>query len=218
MNIQELKRLAGIQSCNENPTITSTNLKKKEKQLRIKPGDPEWFRLWFAKPKMTGEMPYDNCNYKRESLPQLTAEDLKHVPHKKGKIKLEKLQPVQKERIKENLNKQIKKIKANTYNPIIIDCDNKIINGHHRYTAANKLGMKAINAIKLPFPIEKIIENFADGKKPGRKGLAKRSGVNCKQSVSKLRKIASNATGERRRMAHWCANMKSGKKTKGKKK
>ena len=36
-------------------------------------------------------------------------------------------------------------------------------------------------------------ENFADGKKPGRKGLAKRSGVNCKQSVTKLRKIASNS-------------------------
>jgi hypothetical protein len=55
-------------------------------------------------------------------------------------------------------------------------------------------------------------ENFADGKKPGRKGLAKRSGVNCKQPVSKLRSIAANSSGERQRMAHWCANMKSGKK------
>lgn len=55
-------------------------------------------------------------------------------------------------------------------------------------------------------------ENFADGKKPGRKGLAKRSGVNCKQSVTALRKIAKNSSGERQRMAHWCANMKSGKK------
>jgi hypothetical protein len=56
-----------------------------------------------------------------------------------------------------------------------------------------------------------VAENFADGKKPGRKGLAKRVGVNCKQSVSKLRKIAKNSSGERQRMAHWCANMKSGK-------
>jgi pyrimidine deaminase RibD-like protein len=55
-------------------------------------------------------------------------------------------------------------------------------------------------------------ENFADGKNPGRKGLAKRSGVNCKQSVTKLRSIAKNSSGERQRMAHWCANMKSGKK------
>jgi len=56
-----------------------------------------------------------------------------------------------------------------------------------------------------------LAENFADGKKPGRKGLAKRSGVNCKQSVSKLRSIAKNSSGERQRMAHWCANMKSGR-------
>ena len=55
-------------------------------------------------------------------------------------------------------------------------------------------------------------ENFADGKKPGRKGLAKRSGVNCKASVTSLRKTAKNSSGEKARMAHWCANMKSGKK------
>ena len=55
-------------------------------------------------------------------------------------------------------------------------------------------------------------ENFADGKNPGRKGLAKRSGVNCKQSVTKLRSVAANSSGEKQRMAHWCANMKSGKK------
>ena len=59
---------------------------------------------------------------------------------------------------------------------------------------------------------DEIEENFADGKKPGRKGLAKRMGVNCKQSVSKLRSIAANSSGEKQRMAHWCANMKSGKK------
>ncbi len=54
-------------------------------------------------------------------------------------------------------------------------------------------------------------ENFADGKNPGRKGLAKRSGVNCKASVSTLRNVAKNSSGEKQRMAHWCANMKSGK-------
>jgi hypothetical protein len=55
-------------------------------------------------------------------------------------------------------------------------------------------------------------ENFADGKNPGRKGLAKRSGVNCKASVSTLRNVAKHSSGEKQRMAHWCANMKSGKK------
>jgi predicted chitinase len=58
---------------------------------------------------------------------------------------------------------------------------------------------------------EFIVENFADGKKPGRKGLAKRSGVNTKASVSDLRKTAKNSTGEKARMAHWMANMKAGR-------
>ena len=58
---------------------------------------------------------------------------------------------------------------------------------------------------------EFITENFADGKNPGRKGLAKRSGVNTKASVSDLRKTAKNSSGEKARMAHWLANMKAGR-------
>ena len=57
-----------------------------------------------------------------------------------------------------------------------------------------------------------VAENFANGKNPGRKGLAKRSGVNTKASVSSLRKTAKHSTGEKARMAHWLANMKAGKK------
>jgi pyrimidine deaminase RibD-like protein len=60
--------------------------------------------------------------------------------------------------------------------------------------------------------LDDVSENFADGKHPGRKGLAKRSGVNCKASVSTLRNVAKHSSGEKQRMAHWCANMKSGKK------
>lgn len=72
------------------------------------------------------------------------------------------------------------------------------------------------NAIASRVGAEIVSENFADGKKPGRKGLAKRVGVNCKQSISKLRSIAAHSSGERQRMAHWCANMKSGKKNESK--
>jgi hypothetical protein len=61
-----------------------------------------------------------------------------------------------------------------------------------------------------------VNENFADGKKPGRKGLAKRSGVNTKASVSSLRKTAKNSSGEKQRMAHWLANMKAGRAKKNK--
>jgi len=61
-----------------------------------------------------------------------------------------------------------------------------------------------------------IKENFADGKKKGksRPGRVKRSGASCKGSVTDLRKRAKKYSGERGRMYHWCANMKSGKKKK----
>jgi hypothetical protein len=56
-----------------------------------------------------------------------------------------------------------------------------------------------------------VAENFADGRNPGRKGLAKRSGVNTKASVSSLRNTAKHSSGEKQRMAHWLANMKAGR-------
>ena len=57
-------------------------------------------------------------------------------------------------------------------------------------------------------------ENFADGKKKGksRPGRVKRSGASCKGSVSSLRSKAKKYGGERGKMYHWCANMKSGRK------
>ena len=62
--------------------------------------------------------------------------------------------------------------------------------------------------VKSPHEVD---ENFADGKKPGRKGLSKRMGVNTKASVSSLRRTAKHSTGEKARMAHWLANMKAGR-------
>ena len=61
-----------------------------------------------------------------------------------------------------------------------------------------------------------IFENFADGKKKGksRPGRVKRSGASCKGSVTSLRKRAKKYKGERGKMYHWCANMKSGRKKK----
>ena len=60
------------------------------------------------------------------------------------------------------------------------------------------------------------LENFADGKKKGksRPGRVKRSGASCKGSVTSLRAKAKKYSGERGKMYHWCANMKSGKKKK----
>ena len=66
---------------------------------------------------------------------------------------------------------------------------------------------------KVP-PVPQSNENFADKKVKGksRPGRVKRSGASCKGSVTDLRKRAKGASGEKRKMYHWCANMKSGKK------
>lgn len=62
--------------------------------------------------------------------------------------------------------------------------------------------------------LSKLNENFADGKVKGRSrpGRVKRAGASCKGSVSDLRARAKKYGGERGRMYHWCANMKSGRK------
>ena len=61
---------------------------------------------------------------------------------------------------------------------------------------------------------EELKENYADGKKKGksRPGRVKRSGASCKGTVTELRKRAKKYGGEKGKMYHWCANMKSGKK------
>jgi GNAT superfamily N-acetyltransferase len=59
-----------------------------------------------------------------------------------------------------------------------------------------------------------VFENFADGRVKGksRPGRVKRAGASCSGSVTDLRRKAKNASGERAKMYHWCANMKSGRK------
>ncbi len=158
-------------------------------------------------------------NYTRDQLPQIKEKNLKNIQHTLEYVHVNKIIPVQKERIMDNFKKQVDKIVAGDYNPIIVDCDNKIINGHHRWSAAKLMGFEEMAVAKLPLKISTIVENFADGKKKGKSkpGRVKRSGASCKGSVTSLRKKAKNASGERKKMYHWCANMKSGRKKKRKK-
>jgi hypothetical protein len=67
MDIADLQHLAGIRNkftgwteykVNENPSITATAIRKKEKAMGVKPGDRDWFKLWFSKPYMTGPVQF----------------------------------------------------------------------------------------------------------------------------------------------------------------
>lgn len=68
--IHELKALAGLgglggearlheyrASQGSNISVTGDNKGELMKQHNIKPGTPEWFKLWFSLPYMTGEKP-----------------------------------------------------------------------------------------------------------------------------------------------------------------
>jgi hypothetical protein len=82
-----------------------------------------------------------------------------------------------------------------------------------------KLGLK-IHDIDKPEDTQKVVpakalikhleENFADGRNPQDKGDSKRYNVPTKGKISTLRKIAKQG-GRRGQLAHWMANMRSGK-------
>jgi hypothetical protein len=73
--IMDIKRLAGLPDLNvgklqeykgpgtvstEGSNISKTAMEKSNYQHEnnIQPGSPEWFRLWFSKPYLTGEKPW----------------------------------------------------------------------------------------------------------------------------------------------------------------
>ena len=105
-----------------------------------------------------------------------------------------------------------------------------LVNGYHRLVDAMQAGKDTVSVEYVPYEKVEILwkqereqdikygkqfnENFADGKVKGksRPGRVKKSGASCNGSVTELRAKAKKASGEKAKMYHWCANMKSGKK------
>ena len=65
MTLNELKKLAGVdvvrndnEQSLENMTHTAQALKDKERKMGIKPGDQEWFKLWFSRPYLSGPVQF----------------------------------------------------------------------------------------------------------------------------------------------------------------
>lgn len=73
--IMDLRRLAGMEGNTgklaeykgygsptriegSNPSITAVEKINYQNNNNVQPGSPEWFRLWFAKPYLTGETPF----------------------------------------------------------------------------------------------------------------------------------------------------------------
>ena len=61
--LERIKKLAGVdklpqdQSMGENISQIATAKAEYQRKHKIKAGDPAWFKLWFAQPRLTGENP-----------------------------------------------------------------------------------------------------------------------------------------------------------------
>jgi hypothetical protein len=59
--LERIKKLAGVDniqpSMGENISAIATAKSEYQRKHKIRAGDPEWFKLWFAQPKLTGENP-----------------------------------------------------------------------------------------------------------------------------------------------------------------
>ena len=87
--------------------------------------------------------------------------------------------------------------------------------GLYKYHCDPHLSMEMVGSVNV---MEIIVdENFADGKKPGRKGISKRVGIPKKATLTQLAKLAKSK-GEKGRMARWQLNMRRGRKKAAKKK
>lgn len=103
-------------------------------------------------------------HFDRNQLPQIRRPDIDNssFEYKEGSISINKLKPVQTQRVK-GLSKKAQNVFLNNEDrPFIIDKNGYIINGHHRYDAANMLGLKKVKAIKIDADIEDVMNYFAD--------------------------------------------------------
>ena len=153
--------------------------------------------------------------FTREQLPQWTAKKLAVSDHNFTKkiVKLDWIKPVQQERIESFKEEQTNNILNGTYMPIVVDRKGYIVNGHHRYDAFKELGINEVKVIIVDESIDTLVDNFADGKKPGRKGISKRVGIPKGATMAQLQKYAKSK-GEKGRMARWQLNMRRGRKKK----
>jgi len=114
------------------------------------------------------DRPDQEKNFPRNIMPQIRKGNLQNSPFKfkKGKISLKKLKPVQNQRVKGMHDKAEQGFADGSIRPIIIDKDNYIVNGHHRYDVARGLELKKVRVLKVDASIEELINHFTDTASP----------------------------------------------------
>ena len=107
--------------------------------------------------------PESDKHFDRNQLPQIRRKHIEDSPFdfKEGTISLDKIKPVQSQRV-QGLSKKAQDVFKNKEDrPFIIDKNNYLINGHHRYDAAHELGITKVKAIKINADIEDVMDHFS---------------------------------------------------------
>ena len=114
------------------------------------------------------DRPDQDKNFDRNIMPQIRKGNLQNSPfnYQKGKIRLDKLKPVQSQRVKGMHDKAKRGFDDGSIRPIVIDKNNYIVNGHHRYDVARGLELKKVRVLKVDATIEDLIDHFTDTASP----------------------------------------------------
>ena len=102
----------------------------------------------------------------RSDLPQLNATLLheKRIPYEYLRITLSSIKPIQSDRLPFDDSKYLEryvKIVNDTYNPLIVDQDFNLIDGHHRYDIMRRMEfLEVVRVLQLGISYQTVIELF----------------------------------------------------------
>ena len=118
-----------------------------------------FFIISFSSTLLSREKYFD-----RNQLPQLSQKilDDRQFSYTKEVVKADSITPVQTQRVRafKLLARDKSWLLEDRYNPLIIDIDNYLIDGHHRLDGIKELGIKEVRVLRVNATIEEVIEAF----------------------------------------------------------
>ena len=131
----ELRKLGFRQAENGSWFIPLTRWRQLE-QL----GETEWRSLLEA----------SAVDIPRDQMPQISAQDLSDSHRTVStQMPIHLLVPVQSERVPGLVRRATERIQQGRTEPLVVDCDRRIVNGHHRYDAYQQLGYHSVPVIQV---------------------------------------------------------------------
>jgi len=102
--------------------------------------------------------------FPRNIMPQIRIEHLKDSPftYSQGIELTANLKPVQHQRVAGMADRAKRGFADGTIQPIIVDQNNYIVNGHHRYDVARGTELARVDIIRVNASIEELIKHFSD--------------------------------------------------------